>query len=76
MAELMIQEAYDKLMAKFESNELYKKSKSLHKGFQLRQFSDPATGKLIEGQQVRREDNNGLLEGMEGFDESTAKVVI
>jgi len=76
MAELMTQEAFEKLMQQLESNELYKKSKSLHKGFQYRLFSDPVTGKVVDGQQVRKEDDNLLVEGIEGFDEATSKIVI
>lgn len=76
MAEMMTQEAFDKLMQKLESNELYQKSKSLHKGYQFRLFSDPVLGKVIDGQQVRKEDDNLLVEGMEGYDETTAKLVI
>lgn len=76
MAEIMTQETYDKIIERLEANELYRNSTSIHKGFQYRQFSDPFSGKLIEGQQVRREDKNGLMEGQEGFDESSARVVI
>ena len=42
MAELMTREAFNQLQKKLESNELYQKSKSLHKGFQYRLFSNPA----------------------------------
>ena len=76
MAELMTQEAFEKIMQKLESNELYKKSKSLHKGFQYRLFSDPVSGKIVDGQQVRKEDNNLLVEGVDGYDEASAKIVI
>ena len=76
MAELMTREAFEQLQKKLESNELYQKSKSLHKGFQYRLFSNPATGKPVEGQQLRMEDDRLLLAGMEGFDEKTGKLVI
>ena len=76
MADLMTPEAYQQLLQKLESNELYRKSKSAHKGFQYRQFYDSATAKLMEGQQVRQEDKNGLVPGQEGFDEKTSKIVI
>lgn len=76
MAELMTQEAYEKIMQKLESNELYKKSKSLYKGFQYRLFSDPVSGKIVDGQQVRKEDDNLLVEGADGYDEASAKIVI
>lgn len=61
---------------KIQKDELYKKSKSIHKGFQYRQFYNDVTHQLMEGQQVRREDANGLVEVQEGFDESTARIVI
>ncbi len=76
MAELMTQEAYEKIIKKLEANELYNESKSLHKSFQFRIFSDPANGQVINGQQVRKEDDNLLLEGMDGFEEKSAKIVI
>lgn len=61
---------------KIQNDELYKKSKSIHKGFQYRQFYNDVTHQLMEGQQVRREDANGLVEVQEGFDESMARIVI
>jgi len=61
---------------KLEQNELYKKSKSIHKVFQFRQFTDPVTGAYINGQQVRKEDASGISEGEEGFDSSTERFVI
>ena len=76
MAELMTREAFNQLQKKLESNELYQKSKSLHKGFQYRLFSNPATGNPVQGQQLRLEDDRLLIEEMDGFDEKTAKLVI
>ena len=76
MAELMTREAFNQLQKKLESNELYLKSKSLHKGFQYRLFSNPATGKQVDGQHLRMEDESLLVDGMEGFDEKSAKLVI
>ena len=76
MAELMTREAFEQLQKKLESNELYQKSKSLHKGFQYRLFSNPATGNPVQGQQLRLEDDRLLIEEMDGFDEKTAKLVI
>ena len=76
MAELMTREAFEQLQKKLESNELYQKSKSLHKGFQYRLFSNPATGKPVDGQHLRMEDESLLVDGMEGFDEKSAKLVI
>ena len=76
MAELMTREAFNQLQKKLESNELYLKSKSLHKGFQYRLFSNPATGKPVDGQHLRMEDESLLVDGMEGFDEKSAKLVI
>ena len=76
MAELMTREAFNQLQKKLESNELYKKSKSLHKSLQYRLFSDSATGKPVDGQQLRMEDDSLLVYGMDGFDEKRAKLVI
>ena len=76
MAELMTREAFNQLQKKLESNELYLKSKSLHKGFQYRLFSNLATGKPVDGQHLRMEDESLLVDGMEGFDEKSAKLVI
>lgn len=61
---------------KLEKNELYKKSKSIHKVFQFRQFTDPVTGSYVNGQQVRKEDSKGLSEFEEGFDASSSRIVI
>ena len=76
MAELMTREAFNQLQKKLESNELYQKSKSLHKSLQYRLFSDSATGKPVDGQQLRMEDDSLLVDGMDGFDEKRAKLVI
>ena len=76
MAELMTLEAFYQLQKKLESNELYQKSKSLHKSLQYRLFSDSATGKPVDGQQLRMEDDSLLVDGMDGFDEKSAKLVI
>ena len=76
MAELMTLEAFNQLQKKLESNELYQKSKSLHKSLQYRLFSDSATGKPVDGQQLRMEDDSLLVDGMDGFDEKRAKLVI
>ena len=76
MAELMTLEAFNQLQKKLESNELYQKSKSLHKSLQYRLFSDSATGKPVDGQLLRMEDDSLLVDGMEGFDEKSAKLVI
>ena len=76
MAELMTLEAFNQFQKKLESNELYQKSKSLHKSLQYRLFSDSATGKPVDGQQLRMEDDSLLVDGMDGFDEKRAKLVI
>ena len=76
MAELMTREAFNQLQKKLESNELYQKSKSLHKGFQYRLFSNPATGKPVDGQQLRLEDDRLLIEEMDKKKKKTAKLVI
>jgi hypothetical protein len=72
----MTLEAFNQLQKKLESNELYQKSKSLHKSLQYRLFSDSATGKPVDGQQLRMEDDSLLVDGMDGFDEKRAKLVI
>ena len=76
MVELMTLEAFNQLQKRLESNELYQKSKSLHKSLQYRLFSDSATGKPVDGQQLRMEDDSLLVDGMDGFDEKRAKLVI
>jgi hypothetical protein len=72
----MTLEAFNQLQKKLESNELYQKSKSLHKSLQYRLFSDSTTGKPVNGQQLRMEDDSLLVDGMDGFDEKRAKLVI
>ena len=72
----MTEEEFAQLTAKMESNELYQKSTSVHKGFQYRQFFDSVKRTLMEGQQVRQEDSCGRVPEQEGFDESTARIVI
>ena len=72
----MTEEEFAQLTAKMESNELYQKSSSVHKGFQYRQFFDSVKRTLMEGQQVRQEDSCGRVPEQEGFDESTARIVI
>lgn len=76
MENVMTQETYDALLKKFEANELYRNSRSVHKGYQFRQMYDAVTRSLVEGQQIREEDKNGLVPGQEGFDELTRRIVI
>lgn len=75
MENLLTSEQFEELTRKLESNELYQKSKSLHKVLQFKRFMDSETGKYLNGQIVRLEDGY-LLEGDEGFDEKKAKLVI
>ena len=75
MENLLTSEQYEELTRRLESNELYQKSKSLHKVLQFKRFMDSETGKYLNGQIVRLEDGY-LLEGDEGFDEKKAKLVI
>lgn len=75
MENLLTSEQFEELTRKLESNELYQKSKSLHKVLQFKRFMDSETGKYLNGQIVRMEDRY-LLEGDEGFDEKKAKLVI
>ena len=72
----MTEEEFAQLTAKMESNELYQKSTSVHKSFQYRQFFDSVKRTLMEGQQVRQEDSCGRVPEQDGFDESTARIVI
>ena len=67
---------FDLLTKRLESNELFKKSKSLHKYLQYKCFYDGNPDQILNGQIVRREDNSLIEEGREGFDEKTAKLVI
>lgn len=75
MENLLTSEQFEELTRRLESNELYQKSKSLHKVLQFKRFMDSETGKYLNGQIVRLEDGY-LLEGDEGFDEKKAKLVI
>ena len=75
MENLLTSEQFEELTRRLESNELYQKSKSLHKVLQFKRFMDSETGKYLNGQIVRQEDGY-LLEGDEGFDEKKAKLVI
>jgi len=75
MENLLTSEQFEELTRRLESNELYQKSKSLHKVLQFKRFMDSETGKYLYGQIVRQEDGY-LLEGDEGFDEKKAKLVI
>lgn len=72
----MTEEEFSKILEQMENNELYRKSASIHKGFQYRQFFDSVSKKLMEGQQVRQEDKNGLVPEQVGFDASSARIVI
>ena len=64
------------LTKRLESNELFKKSKSLHKYLQYKCFYDGNPDQILNGQIVRREDDSLIEEGWAGFDEKTAKIVI
>lgn len=75
MENLLTAKQFEELTKQLESNELYQKSKSIHKVLQYKRFKDSETGKYINGQIVRREDGY-LLEGDEGYDEKKAKLVI
>ena len=75
MENLLTAKQYEELTKKLEANELYQKSKSIHKLLQFRRFFDSEKGKALTGQIVRKEDGY-LLEGDEGFDEKKAKLVI
>lgn len=61
MEKLMNQADYEKLMNRLEANELYQKSKAIHKGFQFRIFTDPKTRMPLVGQQVQYESGRMVL---------------
>ena len=61
MEKLMNQADYEKLMNRLEANELYQKSKAIHKGFQFRIFTDSKTGMPLVGQQVQYESGRMVL---------------
>ena len=56
MENLLTSEQFEELTRRLESNELYQKSKSLHKVLQFKRFMDSETGKYLNGQIVRQED--------------------
>ena len=62
MENLLTAKQYEELTKKLEANELYQKSKSIHKVLQFRRFFDSDKGKALTVQIVRKEDGY-LLEG-------------
>lgn len=62
-------------LEKIQNNELYKKSISYHKKYQFMQFTDDE-GNYLEGQQIRKEDDNGNIYGDTDFNSSKIHVVI
>lgn len=71
----MTREDIERYIEKISHNELYQKSKSVHKGFQFRQFFDQSTSSLMEGVQIRYEDANLLVAGQLGFDPASVRKV-
>lgn len=76
MEKSLTQDEFMQLMRKLSANELFKKSKSLHKYLQFKRFNDINPEKLMNGQYIRREDIFLNTEDSDMFDEKTAKVVI
>ena len=76
MEKSLTQDEFMQLMRKLAANELFKKSKSLHKSLQFKRFNDVNPEKLMNGQYIRREDIFLNTEDSDMFDEKTAKVVI
>ena len=76
MEKSLTQDEFMQLMRKLAANELFKKSKSLHKYLQFKRFNDVNPEKLMNGQYIRREDIFLNTEDSDMFDEKTAKVVI
>ena len=76
MEKSLTQDEFMQLMRKLAANELFKKSKSLHKYLQFKRFNDVNPKKLMNGQYIRREDIFLNTEDSDMFDEKTAKVVI
>ena len=76
MEKSLIQDEFMQLMRKLAANELFKKSKSLHKYLQFKRFNDVNPEKLMNGQYIRREDIFLNTEDSDMFDEKTAKLVI
>ncbi|MBQ0052771.1 MAG: hypothetical protein KBT11_12040 [Treponema sp.] len=72
---MMSKEDFEENRKRLESDELYKKSKSVHKAYQYMRFTD-SDGKPLEGQIVRREDRNMIPMGGEGYDEASSRLVI
>ena len=50
----------EEFLQKIQSNELYQKSKALHKEYQFHQFSQD--GNYLNGQIIRKEDSNGTYD--------------
>ena len=76
MEKSLTQNEFLQLMRKLAANELFKKSKSLHKYLQFKRFNDVNPEKLMNGQYIRREDIFLNTEDSDMFDVKTAKVVI
>lgn len=72
--ENMNEEETMKFLEEIEKNELWQKSLSVHKDMQMRAMG--MNGKPLTGQVSRMEDKNGNLQGMENFDETSARLVL
>lgn len=64
----------EEFLQKIQSNELYQKSKALHKEYQFHQFSQD--GNYLNGQIIRKEDSNGNIIGDPNYDEENGFFVI
>lgn len=70
-----MEKTIEERLKEIEENELYKKSSSVHKNYQFKQFTLP-DGKFVEGQQLREEDEKGNVNGEPEFDPGTKRMVI
>lgn len=64
----------EKMIEEINKNPLFKRSCSRHKQFQFHRFMN--NGRLVNGQQIRREDKNGLVIGEPGFDSENSFIVL
>lgn len=61
-------------LQKIKSNQLYQKSKALHKAYQFHQFSKD--GNLMNGQIIRKEDPQGNIIGDPDYNDKKGFLVI
>lgn len=64
----------EEFLQKIQSNELYQKSKALHKDYQMHQFMQD--GKPLNGQIIRKEDLDGNIMGDPDYNDKKGFLVI